>query len=252
MKDIYATTVIREQTSVEKKEINLIFPRDVVHYIVNGKGIFNGNELCSGQAFICKKGKLCRYKPDEQMPWEYIYFKVQGRDVDEFLNQYEMNHYIFSYDSPEKLGLLVDQLCNDDDKLFDQEYGKALYYVVSSMHDDYRTSLHPAKENRYVKMAKEYMELNFCNHLTVDEVAEYVHVSRAYLRNIFVESEGISTKQYLTGLRMQHADLLLKQTGQSITEIAQAVGYGDVFQFIKAFRKHFNMAPSRYRKLYRI
>lgn len=252
MKDIYAAAVIREQTTPQKRSIHAVFPYDVIHYIVSGKGYFNDIPLEAGQGFICKKGNLCRYHQDPDCPWEYIYIRLRGEDAGDFLKQYETSGYIFRYHPIDTFVNLVNRPCLIPEFLYDREYATALFTMIRSLHTDY--TIHHAPDpadNKYVKAAKEYMQLHYFHPLSMDEIAERLHISRAYLRNLFVSCEGLSPKQYLTELRMYHACLLLKNGDLPISEVAVSVGYSDPFQFMKAFRSHHKMTPSQYRKSYR-
>lgn len=249
MKDIYAVNVELEQTTPDKKAINLVFSYSVIHYIIRGTGFFNGKALHSGQAFICQKGKYCNYQQNPLDPWEYLYIELEGKDVAEYFSQYEKQEYIFHYSSPDKLLRLLEQMNTSTEFLYDRDYGKALYYMVSVLHEDYSLQQRfiPAG-NKYVEAAKDYMERNFSMPITIGHVAEEVHVSRAYLRNLFAEYEKKSPKQYLSELRMYHAGQLLLKSELSVTEIAETIGYTDLFQFIKAFKKFYNISPSKYRQ----
>jgi len=249
MKDIYAVTLEREQTAPDKRTINQVFPYDVIHYVIGGSGFFNGRRLNAGQAFLCKKGKYCSYHPDPADPWEYVYLKLAGEDAESFLNRYEAQGDVLEFEPVEKLAELAERFALQEGEVIGQEYGTALYYFFRSLHVDHEEQpVEATRENRYVKLAKEYMCSNLYEPLTMEQLAERLHISRAYLRNLFVEREGISPKQYLTRLRMYHAEQLLLKSDLQITEVARSVGYPDIFQFIKAFRKYYGMAPGEYRQ----
>jgi PAS domain S-box-containing protein len=59
---------------------------------------------------------------------------------------------------------------------------------------------------------------------------------------------GLSTVQYLTRARINHACSLLRQTGEPISQIALACGYGDQAAFTRQFRKSVGLTPSQYQK----
>lgn len=249
MKDIYAESLEREQTAPDKRTINQVFTYNVIHYVIGGSGFFNGRRLNAGQAFLCKKGKYCSYHPDPADPWEYVYLKLAGEDAESFLSRYEAQGDVLEFEPVEKLVQMVTQLCPENEQAIGTEYGTALYYFLRSLHRDHEETPEEAvRENRYVKLAKEYMCSNLCEPLTMEQLAGRLHISRAYLRNLFAESEGISPKQYLIRLRMYHAEQLLLKSNLQITEVARSVGYSDVLQFIKAFHKYHGEAPGEYRQ----
>ena len=79
--------------------------------------------------------------------------------------------------------------------------------------------------------------------LTVREVAVYCHVSEGYLRKLFREKYGASPFRAITDLRMKKARLLAEEK-RPVKEIALAVGYSDVFQFSRAYKKYYGHPPS--------
>ena len=99
----------------------------------------------------------------------------------------------------------------------------------------------------YVDRAKLIMQDSHSNGITVGQVADRLNISRAYLRNLFYEQEGVSPQEYLVRLRMSRAAKLLAESF-SISEISYAVGYNDSLQFSRAFRRYFGVSPSTYRE----
>lgn len=72
-------------------------------------------------------------------------------------------------------------------------------------------------------------------------------ISPAYLSSIFKKTKGISINQYLTQSRLDKAKELLSGTNLTLTEIAERVGYNDLFYFSKVFKRYFGVAPSAYK-----
>jgi two-component system response regulator YesN len=58
---------------------------------------------------------------------------------------------------------------------------------------------------------------------------------------------GASFRSYLLRVRIAKAEQLLRDSGRTITEIAQMVGFGDLPRFDKVFRRATGMPPSVYR-----
>ena len=50
----------------------------IVHYVLSGKGYFNGNSVTAGHGFLITPGMLEDYYPDEKDPWEF--FRNQQRN----------------------------------------------------------------------------------------------------------------------------------------------------------------------------
>ena len=80
-------------------------------------------------------------------------------------------------------------------------------------------------------------------------LARQYGVSYDFFRKKFKKYMGFSPGEYLTNARMDLAVDLLKNTHQSIKEIAFACGYSDVSVFSRMFRKRCSCYPGQYRQL---
>lgn len=77
------------------------------------------------------------------------------------------------------------------------------------------------------------------------ELAKAANVSEAYLRKLFRTHLYTTPIRYLTGIRMEKARSLLRE-GRRVRETALDVGYGDIYQFSRAFRKMNGCTPFQY------
>lgn len=84
--------------------------------------------------------------------------------------------------------------------------------------------------------------------LSVQQLADQVHLTPAYLSNLFKKETGITIGQYIVNVRMEHAKLLLQDGSCRLNEVAALVGYSDAGYFTKIFKKHMNMPPSQYKR----
>lgn len=109
------------------------------------------------------------------------------------------------------------------------------------------------KENqntRPIRNAQAYIEENYIQPITLEEIAKYVGLNEAYLSSIFKKQVGKSLIDYLTYVRIQHAKELLIDRDKSINEIAENVGFNDAKYFTKRFKKFTGISPNEYRKLF--
>ena len=100
----------------------------------------------------------------------------------------------------------------------------------------------PADET--VKKATEYICANYSkSELTVSQVARECFVSEPYLRKLFARKMDTTPSRYITKVRMNHAYHLAREQFP-VKEIARLVGYADIYQFSRAYKKHFGHCPS--------
>lgn len=86
--------------------------------------------------------------------------------------------------------------------------------------------------------------------LTIAELADASGLSISYFRKVFTETYGIAPVRYITLLRIAHARKLLAETRMSVSDIAEASGFTDVYYFSRIFTKSTGLSPTAYRKNY--
>jgi len=94
----------------------------------------------------------------------------------------------------------------------------------------------------------EYCTSHYKEDLTVDFVAKQLHLSRSCVSHIFSDRISMSFSDYINSLRLSEATDILKNREYSITEVANLSGFPTIRTFNRAFRKHYAMTPSEYRK----
>lgn len=104
-----------------------------------------------------------------------------------------------------------------------------------------------------LSVAKRYIERHLRDpDLNPEAVAEACHVSSRYLRRLFA-AEGESISGFIQRRRLEEA---ARQLGNelwnslSVTDVAYGVGFGSSAHFARAFRKHFGLTASEYRRLH--
>ena len=118
------------------------------------------------------------------------------------------------------------------------------YFYFFSSFDGHSAS---DSHNGYVEEAKKYMSLNLSSPISITELAAAVGINDRYLYNLFIKHEGVSPKKYLSELKISRAELMLKGTGLSISEIAEQCGFSDVLAFSRFFSKNKLISPTAFR-----
>jgi len=95
----------------------------------------------------------------------------------------------------------------------------------------------------------EYILLNFCEpDLEIREIAKKFALSETHFRKLFKETFGVCPSAMLQNARLRYARELLCYTHMSISEIAEATGYKNIYDFSRTFHKCSGCSPSRFRK----
>jgi len=98
---------------------------------------------------------------------------------------------------------------------------------------------------------KRWLDRHYTEDCSIPQLAERANLSPNWFSTVFRTTVGSTPKAYLIALRLEHAAYLLKETEQSITEIAHRVGYNDLANFIHAFQHQYGDSPLLYRNNYR-
>ena len=98
-----------------------------------------------------------------------------------------------------------------------------------------------------ISKAIHYIQENFHENISLDDVAKEINMSYHYFSKFFKESIGTNFVDYLTELRIVKSKEMLKDSGVSIKEICNEIGYSDPNYFSKTFKKVTGMTPTEYR-----
>lgn len=238
------------------------------HYVISGTGTLMSDDskghtqtyhIKSGQGFMIFPGQINTYIADQNLPWEYTWVEFDG---------------LRAKGAVESAGFSKDQpIYHARSKDLREEMMKEMLYLVE--HKDMpplhlighvylfldflmRSTVHmtAAKGGRlrdfYVKEALTFMEQNFQNDISVEDIAATCGLNRSYFGKIFKEELGKSPQEFLLNYRMIKAAELLKLTRLSIGDVSNAVGYVNQLHFSRAFKNMYGLSPREWRNQNRI
>ncbi|HZY78040.1 MAG TPA: AraC family transcriptional regulator [Cyclobacteriaceae bacterium] len=100
-----------------------------------------------------------------------------------------------------------------------------------------------------IEKAKNYMLANFDQNVGLQQLADHCCVSLFHFSRIFKAVMKVTPHQYLSEIRLNHAKILLENTGYPVTQIAIQCGYNSVEHFATAYKQRFETTPSDSRSL---
>lgn len=107
------------------------------------------------------------------------------------------------------------------------------------------------KEQEALQRAMDYIEANFEQKLTLEQVASHVQYNRTYLSTLFKKSTGILFNDYITRVRLRHALETLGEQDRSAVDIALDYGFTDAKAFSSSMKKYCGRTPQEYRQALR-
>lgn len=101
-----------------------------------------------------------------------------------------------------------------------------------------------------IQKAQEYIENNYQEKLSVEQIAAKVHLNaRSFLRR-FKKATYNTPLEYIQRVKIEAAKKQLENTTQSILEVMYFIGYNDEKAFRTVFRKYSGLSPKEYQKKY--
>lgn len=98
-----------------------------------------------------------------------------------------------------------------------------------------------------LQLMMQFIQQNYSENITLEEIAQSVNVSKSTALNIFGRYLNDTPVNYLIAYRLKKAAELLKTTENKISFIAQETGFETDAYFCRCFKKYFGITPSMYR-----
>ena len=233
------------------------------HYVLSGtgtlmaddaKGITQTYSVRSGQGFLIFPEQITTYYADQHSPWEYSWIEFDGLRVKEALSltDFSLNHPIYHPHSKD----LQEQMVKEMNYIISHPK-ESSFHLLGHLYLFFDYFIQSAKSTRltqsskmsdyYIQEAIHYMEQNFQNDISIEEIATVCGINHSYLGKIFRNSIGRSPQEFLMNYRMVKATELLKLTTLSIADIGTAVGYGNPLHFSRAFKNIYGVSPREWR-----
>lgn len=102
-------------------------------------------------------------------------------------------------------------------------------------------------QQQLTEKAIKYIEENIAFDLSLEQIAEHLHISASHLSRTFKKATAISLTDYINKTRIHKAKELLRSTDIYIYTISEMVGYHDATYFSSLFKKLVGVSPSEYR-----
>ncbi|OMF23966.1 AraC family transcriptional regulator [Paenibacillus sp. FSL H8-0259] len=120
------------------------------------------------------------------------------------------------------------------------------YYIMNLRLDE--ISYKNLGSARKLTAVLDYIAANIEHNITIHDLAEIAHMHPNYFIRLFKQQIGVPPIQYITRQKIEKAKDLLAATSGSVSEIADQLGFGDLFYFSRQFKKHAGLAPTEFRK----
>ena len=162
-------------------------------------------------------------------------------DAPVFLAGNEQTENIFSafFNQPEELKLPYQKI---------KTVELLLYLGKTELASSQQLSEYKTEQIRVVREIHNQLTRHMEQRITIEELSKKYLINPTTLKTAFKSIYGTSIAAHIKEHRMEQAAKMLKETDESIAEIARAVGYDSQSRFTAAFKTYFKVLPKEYRK----
>ena len=104
------------------------------------------------------------------------------------------------------------------------------------------------EQKTLLQQIEQYVEQNYKSKISLDEIADELHVNRSYLSRFYKNKTGVNLFDEILKLRIESAKEYLLKTDMKTYEVSEAVGFEDAGYFSKMFKKIMGVSPKEFRK----
>lgn len=183
------------------------------------------------------------------------FLSVSGFCIDAQSAMCKMRHFAGKYDlEPEKLQRVYQESVRTDVPQMEELRARIapLCNMFALLHRELSQlppkALESQRQSSLLSHAIVYLQKNYTLPLRTEDVAAYCHCSVSTLSHLFKKETEKSIPAYLRNLRIQNAKQLLRGTGLSISQIADALGICNANYFCQIFKEDTGVTPSDYRR----
>jgi AraC-like DNA-binding protein len=249
-----------------------------INWKLKGPSIFNRHNLvlvykgkaeitCNKQTFMVGPGNLIYFKPgDYRKGHTFGSNLMQCYTVEFYYTLPTFSNNRWELHSPALPFLPVEQI--EDQFLFSRllelfsrftktfissynnktSRGRALFMEILYLLTQWKTENYIYDNIQKVEQVINYMMEYYTQPIKLKELADVISVSPSYIGSIFKSVTGKSPITYLIEIRLHKAKELLLD-GHSVSDVAEEVGFNDLFYFSKCFKKFENLSPLQFKQI---
>lgn len=170
----------------------------------------------------------------------------------EFLSKFMRDYYYLIFGFTNDRSIFINELLGDEqsNQLFEnasESLEGMMQWVHHTINLMQNFDIDNANRDHPVERTKKYIQTHLSEELSMEHIANNVHLNADYLTRIFKKEVGISISKYIINKKIEVAKELLIHTRKSIGEIASLVGYYNYSSFNRIFTKESGMSPQDFK-----
>ena len=218
------------------------------HIVISGSGTLDVEDKtfhikCGDMFFIPPDVKM-RYYPDEQDPWEYVWFSLNGETADHYgkLVGFSRDTFVLENRYNSIINGILKNLFATLSESSNGHFGvlSAFYKIMDICVSHVPTS--------GIQNIKAVIDANCMSQFfSIESLCRDVGISHVHLLRLFKNEYGDTLIGYITKKRIEYACELLATTELSVRTVAFSCGFSDEIHFMKTFKKSVGITALQYR-----
>ena len=240
---VSATTIYTDKGAKSKKSNRPVWALSLKYegeteYTCGGREILsNANEIIllpcgSDYEWTCTKPGHCTIIDFECNRKEKGIYSFRASNAEKILRKFRETEYRMTLRSP----------------MYLQESLRCLYDIILSLSAERAASYIPASKSSKIQPAIDYIAKNYAQKISNDFLASLCGLSTVYFRKLFSEIYSTSPIDYIHKLKISKAKEMLATDFANISSVAFSLGYANIYDFSRDFKKHTGISPSQYKK----
>ncbi|MGE7883473.1 AraC family transcriptional regulator [Bacillus sp. NPDC094077] len=230
----------------------------IIHIVLDGKGMYYVKDkkysLKKGNIFLIPPGESTFYRADAEEPWLYAWLSFGGKVAEEIIHysSFKEDNYSVASSNIQQYSDIILECMNCsrgtlEDELKLNELTYRFLRVLLTDGVEFSAGV-KQKFSRLAIEAMTYIGEHYVEEITVSDVADHLAVNRSHLSRVFQNQFGMSMKDWILRVRINHAAYLLSMTNESVENISYQVGFRSLVVFSRIFKKVTGETPTYYRK----
>ncbi|MFB5660968.1 AraC family transcriptional regulator [Alteribacillus sp. HJP-4] len=217
----------------------LLVPPNTIH-----RAILKKNEFIVTTVMFFSPKIITQWLPTSENTFLNLF--NQARAEREYRYRMELNHLL-------EFEKLLEEIHEEYEGGKDDRYE----YLLVQLHSlllfinrccTYSHTQNANRKSEWIYPILTYIDERTSQSLSLEELAQHVSVTPAYLSKVFKQTLGMTLSEYITTKRLKLAKDMLCQTSENIETIAENCGFYSMPHFYRTFKKHTQLTPRQYRQ----
>jgi AraC-like DNA-binding protein len=221
----------------------------ILHVHQNGKHF----RLGQGKGILLNLEPLHEYYSDPDDPCVIIFSHLNGKGCSSLMKEVEaLSSLPVEFNGEQMIEILTGcfSAVMKREENVEIAISKALYSAMMEIVGQQLQGI-PAgvlPEQVFVNRIGDYVNDHVCEHITLEELAKSVNMSKYHFCRRFKEETGLTPMQYVIRRKVDASKYFLQYTGDAVQLIAERFGFTDQSHYARLFRRFTGMTPRAYRR----